>query len=384
MNRTQRTQRNFGARVLALIVFAALCMPASAGAQNRRGGSGRGGDSGGPSDPDLQLGIDLTRQGKFTEAIQHFLTAQARLGNDDFVLNFNLALCYVATGQSKPAVALLNNIRASGRDNTEIENLLAQAYIGDGQQEKAFGAFQSAVRMSPKDEKLYLYIADACMERGNFDAGLKIIDTGVQRLPKSAPLHLDRGLFLVQLDRVDEAQKDLAEAAKLAPGSDIAYIATAQADLLNGDVSGAVQAGREGVRKPHPHFMLPALYGEAVVRAGIDPQQPEFAEAVAALERSTAERGGYSSAQLALGKLYLQENCVEDAIARLNIAGQLEPDNPAVYSNLVIAYRKHGDTVHAQEAAAMLARVNALQAQRIAEAKGDTKAGYAARTPHSL
>ncbi|HET9401166.1 MAG TPA: tetratricopeptide repeat protein [Candidatus Acidoferrales bacterium] len=381
MKLTERTQRIFRARVLALVVFAALCMSTSAGAQNRRGGGGRGGDSSGQGDPDIQLGIDLTRQGKFAEAIRHFLAAQARVG-DDFVLDFNLSLCYVATGQFKPAIALLNHVRAGGRDATEIENLLAQAYIGDGQQDRAFEAFQSAVRISPKDEKLYLYIADACMQSGNFDAGLKIVETGVNRLPKSAPLHLDRGLFFVQLDRVDDAQRDLVEAAKLAPGSDIAYIATAQADLLSGDVSGAVQAGREGIRKPHPHFMLPALFGEAVVRAGIDPQQPEFSEAVSALEKSTAERGGYSSAQLALAKLYLLENRIEDAIARLNIAGQLEPDNPAVYSNLVIAYRKRGDAAHAQEAAAMLARLNALQAQKIADAKGDTKAGYAARTPH--
>lgn len=382
MKLTRRTQRICRARVLALVAFAALCMSTSAGAQGRRGSGGRGGDSSGQGDPDIQLGIDLTRQGKFTEAIQHFLAAQARVG-DGFVLDFNLALCYVATAQFKPAIALLNNIRAGGRDATEIENLLAQAYIGDGQQDRAFEAFQSAVRMSPKDEKLYLYIADACMQSGNFEAGLKIVEAGIDRLPKSAPLHLDRGLFFVQLDRVDDAQRDLTDAAKLAPGSDIAYIATAQADLLSGDVSGAVQAGREGIRKPHLHFMLPAIFGEAVVRAGIDPQQPEFSEAVTALEKSTAERGSYSSAQLALAKLYLQENRIEDAIARLNIAGQLEPDNPAVYSNLVIAYRKRGDTTHAQEAASMLARLNALQAQKIAEAKGDTKAGYAGRTPHN-
>ena len=371
------------ARIIAVFVSLALIYPALAGAQGRRGGGGRSGEGAGQSDPDLQIAIDLTRQGKFTEAIQHFLVAQNRIG-DDFALDFNLSLCYVATGQFKPAIALLNRVRTNGRDTTEIENLLAQAYIGDGQQEQAYTAFQSAARMSPKDEKLYLYIADAAMNSGAFDLGLKVVEMGVNRLPKSAPLHLERGLLFVQLDQPDRAQQDLAQAAKLASGTDIGFIALTQADLLSGDVAGAVRAGREGIRKPHPHFMLPALFGEAVVRAGVDPKQPEFLEAVAALEKSTAERPSYSSAQLALGKLYLQANRLDDAIARLSAAGELEPDNAAVYSNLVIAYRKRGDNTHAQEAAAMLARINALQAQKIANAKGDTKAGYAARTPHNL
>jgi predicted Zn-dependent protease len=369
------------ARIVAAFVSLALLYPSLACAQSRRGSGGRSGEGSGQGDPDLQVAIDLTRQGKFTEAIQHFLVAQNRIG-DDFALDFNLSLCYVATGQFKPAIALLNRVRTNGRDTSEIENLLAQAYIGNGQQDQAFAAFQSAARMSPKDEKLYLYIADSAMNTGASDLGLKVVEIGVDRLPKSAALHLERGLLFVQLDHPDEAQQDFAQAAKLAAGTDIGFIALTQADLLSGDVAGAVRAGREGIRKPHPHFMLPALYAEAILRAGIDPAQPEFAEAVAALEKSTAERAGYSSAQLALGKLYLQANRLDDAISRLNLAGQLEPDNPAVYSNLATAYRKRGDSAHAQQAAAMLARINALQAQKIADAKGDTKAGYAARTPH--
>lgn len=370
------------ASIAALLATMMGCIPAAAGAQNRRGGGGRGGDASGQSDPELQVAIDLTRQGKFNEAIPHFLAVRARIG-DDFALDFNLSLCYVATGRFKPAIELLNSVRANGRDTTEIENLLAQAYIGDGQQDQGFAAFQNAARMSPKDEKLYLYISDACMNSGAYDLGLKIVAMGVDRLPKSAPLHLERGLLFVQLDHVDDAQRDLEQAAALAPGSDIAYIATTQRDLLSGDVLDAVRAGREGIHKSHPHFMLPALYGEAVVRSGIDPKQPEFSEAVEALEKSTAEHSGYSSAQLSLGKLYLQENRLDDAIARLTIAGDLEPENPAVYSNLVIAFRKRGDTARAQEMATVLARLNALQAQKIADAKGDTKAGYAARTPHN-
>ena len=368
--------------LLAAIVLAALQlgMAARASAQSRRGSGSRGDSSQG--DHDLQLAIDLTRQGKFTEAIQHFQTAQTRLGADNFVLNFNLALCYVATGQFKPAITLLNGVRAGGRDTTEIENLLAQAYIGDGRLDDAFTAFQSAARMSPKDEKLYLYISDACMDSGAFDLAVKITDIGVQRLPKSAPLHLARGLLFVQLDRVDDAERELSQAATLSPGSDVAYVAAVQDDLLTGNVADAVRAGREGIHKSRPHFMLPALYGEAIVRAGIDPAQPEFTEAVSALEKSAAERPNYSGAQLTLGKLYLLQNRLDDALARLTAASRLDPQNPAVYANLAIAYRKHGDASRAQEMSAVLAKLNALQAQKIGDAKGDTKAGYAARTPH--
>ena len=119
-----------------------------------------------------------------------------------------------------------------------------------------------------------------------------------------------------------------------------------------------------------------ALLGEALLRSGAAPSQAEFEEAQQALETAISERPNYLSSQLALGKLYLFEGRTADAIVHLEIARNLGPNNPAVYSKLAAAYRKAGDLPKAQDALATLAKLNQEQAERIRTAPGDRKAGY--------
>lgn len=123
--------------------------------------------------------------------------------------------------------------------------------------------------------------------------------------------------------------------------------------------------------------MLLTLLGEALLRSGVTPGQPEFDEARNALEKAVAERSNYPSSQLSLGKLYLTAGRLDDAITHLEIARQLNPGNPAIYSNLAIAYRKQGKLSQAQDALATLAKLNEAQAEKIRNASGDRRAGYA-------
>src|SRR5205823_13668436 len=75
---------------------------------------------------ELQAGIELTRGGHFAEAIAHLLEAQGRVSNE-YAAEFNLALCYVGTGQFHKGISVLIRLRGQGRENASVENLLAQA-----------------------------------------------------------------------------------------------------------------------------------------------------------------------------------------------------------------------------------------------------------------
>src|SRR6266436_10261239 len=77
------------------------------------------------AESELQAGTELTRSGHFAEAIAHLLEAQGRVSNE-YAAEFNLALCYVATGQFAKAIPLLSRLREQGHENASVENLLAQ------------------------------------------------------------------------------------------------------------------------------------------------------------------------------------------------------------------------------------------------------------------
>jgi predicted Zn-dependent protease len=324
---------------------------------------------------ELQTGTDLTRRAEFTEAIPHLVAARGRVVND-YAADFNLALCYVATGQPQRAIPLLTGLRDRAHDNADVNNLLAQAYIGELQEQKAMDALKRAASLTPTNEKLYMFVADACMGKQAYPLGMQVVDLGLKNLPNSAQLHFERGMFLTLADRFDDAKGDFDKVRSLAPESEVAYIAGAQEAMFAGNISEAVRVSRRAIANGHRHFLLLTLFGEALLRSGVAPGQKEFEEARQALETAVAERPNYPSSQGALGKLYLLGGQTPDAITHLEKARALSPGNPAVYPSLASAYRKAGDLQKAQEALGTLAKLNEAQAERIRTALGETKTSY--------
>ena len=76
-----------------------------------------------------------------------------------------------------------------------------------------------------------------------------------------------------------------------------------------------------------------------------------------ALEQSAKEQPGYSTTQIALGKLYLREGRYKDAAEHLEIGRRLEPSNPAVYTSLATAYNGLGEREKAREMSQQVGRL---------------------------
>jgi predicted Zn-dependent protease len=337
---------------------------------------------------ELRKGTALTRRGSFADAIPHLLAARGQVSNE-YGVNFNLALCYVGTRQFKSAIEILNGLRSSGRDGGDVENLLAQAYVGNAQPQEALASLQKAAALSPQNEKLYAFVADACMDRKDYHLGITVLDIGLRNLPQSARLHYERAMFLTQLDEPDQAKQDFELARKLEPEGEIGFLAVAHEQLFAGDILEAIQTARAGIKKGYENHALLTVLGEALIRSGVSPGRPEFVEAQTVLEKTVAEQPNDATSQIALGSLYLAAGRLEDAIVHLEKARSLDHGMPSVYANLSKAYQRHGDVQQAQDALAMLQKLNLDQAERISSAPGDRKLGYAGHgvmedegTPH--
>jgi tetratricopeptide (TPR) repeat protein len=325
------------------------------------------------AEADLRAGIALTQRGSFEEAIPHFLSASGRV-SDEFALDFNLALCYVATGEFAKAIPALNALHSGPHESAAVENLLAQAYAGNGQADEAFDALRRAAAFTPRDEKLYLFVADAFLKHQEDVQSLRVIELGLQHLPESARLHYERAYLLSMLDDFDGAKPDFERATQLAAHSEIGYLAEAQKNLLAGNLAEAIRVSRIARMEGKQDYQLLAILGEALIRMGAIPGQPEFAEARTALEKSIAARSNYASSQIALGHVELLEGKLDTAMAHLENGRRLSPRNPAVYPLLASAYRKAGKVDQADAMLTILAKLNQEQAQKIRTAPGDSKA----------
>jgi predicted Zn-dependent protease len=313
---------------------------------------------------ELRAGTSLTSQGHFAEAVPHLLAARGHVV-EEYAASFNLALCYVALRKPQAAVPILDELQREGRATPAVWNLLAQAYAGDHQDAKAFEALKRAAAATPDDEKLYAYVADACVDAHANELGLKVVDLGLGNIPNSARLHYQRAVFLTGLDDFQKARRDFDLATQLAPDSEISYISSAHEALIEGNLTQVIRTAREAIAKHKDGYILLSMLGQALIRSGVDVGQPEFGEAQNALEKSIAERPDYSQSRISLAQLYLMDGRVDDAVAQLDSARSLDPQNPAVYSNLAAALRRKGDTKRLGEVLAILARLNQQQVTQI-------------------
>jgi tetratricopeptide (TPR) repeat protein len=329
------------------------------------------------AESELQAGTKLTREGRFADAIPHLLAARGHVVND-YAASFNLALCYAGTRQFDKSLEILQSLRKTGHETAEVENLLAQSYIGKSQPKPAFEALQRAASMTPANEKLYLFVGDACMDRHDYALGLRVADLGLTNVPDSARLHYQRGLFLSLLDEFDQARTDFDLARKLSPASEISYLSAANEELYSGNPAKAAESAREGVGKGYDNPTLLTILGESLIRIGVRPGEPGFAEAQSSLEKAVAVRPADENAQISLGKLYLLADRLGDAVVHLEKARDLDSENPSVYASLAKAYQRHGDLLLAHEALVTLEKINKAQAERISSAPGDHKVSYAA------
>jgi predicted Zn-dependent protease len=317
---------------------------------------------------ELQTGTQLTTHGDLQQAIPHLLAAQ-HAGIEPYATGVNLGICYLGTGNYRQAIVVLQALDDSGLGSATVDNLLAQAYIGNAQLEDALRTVRRAAGRTPTDEKFYAYLADACSDHKDYSLGLQIVDQGLQELPASARLHYERGLFLSELGSFEEGgDSEFDRAAQLAPDSYIGFLALVQKDLYEDDFPAADKVLRQAIQSGHRDYRMLSLLGTVLLHEGAAPGDAHFAEAQNALETSAQENPSYSATQIALGKIYQLENKPQKAIDHLEIGRRLEPDNPAVYANLASAYDRLGD--HAQ------ARLMRLQIGRLlAEKKSSGSAG---------
>ncbi|HEX4007804.1 MAG TPA: tetratricopeptide repeat protein [Acidobacteriaceae bacterium] len=310
------------------------------------------------SDPqqDLHAGAALTRQGDLQRAIPHLLAAQ-HAGLDPYAVGVNLGICYLGTLQYKQAIAILLPLRDSSARAVTVNNLLAQAYLGDGQPRLAYQAFLDAAAAAPGDESLYAYMADASTDHQNYALGLQVVDRGLRNLPNSARLHYERAVFLARLGRFEECKPEFDRAAQLAPQNYIGFLALVQKDLYEDDFPAADKVLHQALLAGQRDYRLLSLLGTVLLHEGAAPGQPQFAEAQSALEESARERPDYSATQIALGKIYLMENRPRDAIDHLEMGRHLEPNNASVYANLASAWEQLGDPTKARAMRAQVGRI---------------------------
>lgn len=302
----------------------------------------------------FDAGMLFANMGRYKEAASQF--ELARKGYPDpYQVAFNLTLAYVRMRDFQPAIRTAQGYLAQGDPRAELYNLLAQALEGSGQTMEAYNALRTATKLDPKDEDNYLDLSALCVDHANYDLGMEIVDIGISYLPRSDRLHFQRGTLLAIKGQSAQAAADFETAGKLAPEKSLPAVAQGLVLLEMGEPAKSVTLLRQKAAEPRADYLVFYIFGEALTRTGAAQGSPEEIEAVKALERSIHLNPNFAQSRGLLGKLLLRAGEVDRAVAELEKALELDPEETNSAYQLAQAYRRKGNTARAKE---LFARVD--------------------------
>jgi tetratricopeptide (TPR) repeat protein len=304
--------------------------------------------------------VAMGRAKQYSDAARMFGSVRGSY-KDPYQAGYNQLLMLINAGDQPAAAALADELLATNPRRAELQSLAAQAFAKAGRVKDAYDALRLATVLEPANQDHYLDLATICTDHENYDLALEIVDIGLQKIPASWVLHLQRGVLWAMKAQLEQAEAAFDTARRMAPDRSAPYAALAMVWMQTGRTPKAVETLRVEARRRSRDHVVPYMFAVALIRSGIDPAAPEAAEAVAALRKSIAANSSFAPAHSELGRLLLKRDDVDGAIVELERATMLDPEATAALYNLAQAYRSKGDRQRATE---LLARVNKLNAEK--------------------
>ena len=274
-------------------------------------------------------------------------------GGESHGLRYNLGLALHEAGRAEEAVeVLLAAVAANAAPDIDTLSLLADAQHAAEDPPGALATLRRAIRSYPRSERLYLQLAELCIEHGAYDLGIEIVEIGSKNIPDSFRVLTMRGILLAELGRYDEAEA----AFQVAADADVQSAAVGLSLTLQktGRLDESLEVLRARVEEAPDDVIARFFFAQALIKQGVEPGSVEFQEARDGLLLAAERLPREAAPRIELGKLYLTAKQPALAIDILEQAVGLAPDDRQATYNLMIALRRVG---RSEDAAAQAVRM---------------------------
>ena len=285
--------------------------------------------------------VELRQTEKAIPIFQRILASHP----DDPRARRGLAIVQLAAEQPEAALSTLQPLLLTGDPDVSTMQLAAAVYEAKKETPNAVKVLHDAIVKDPHNVALYVDFANIAMTHQSFQAGVDLINAGLNLEPKAADLFLARGVLYVQMADYEKAEADFAKAEFLDPHQSLS--AAAQGMLAEeqnqNDPDRALATIRSKlVKKPGDAFLW-YLQAAILSQKAPAPGSPEFQQAVQSAKTAIALQHTLSVAHNVLGKLYLQAGQNALAIKECRLALQGNPNDQTALYHLIVALRKTND-----------------------------------------
>jgi Flp pilus assembly protein TadD len=163
------------------------------------------------------------------------------------------------------------------------------------------------------------------------------LDTSMLRSdPSNAGAHMNLGITLSNLDRMEEGERALRDSIRLNSSNARAHYNLATLQFRQGRLAEAMQSNETAIRLDPSHAKARSSLGVIYTRIGRNE------DAARELEEAVRLEPGYAEGRNNLGMFYGESGRLEEALAEFQQASRLRPDLATIHRNLATAYMKLG------------------------------------------
>jgi tetratricopeptide (TPR) repeat protein len=166
-----------------------------------------------------------SRLGQNGKALADLDKARAKDGQLER-LAYQRALVLDQMNRSAEALTILKDLAAKNPDSDSL-NLLAHVARKNGDFGLAMQSLREAAKLDPTKEDNYLDFSTICADYGNYPLALEAASVGLEHIPNSYRLLVQKGVVLENLGRLEEAEESLRNASQLQTDNSVALLSLA-------------------------------------------------------------------------------------------------------------------------------------------------------------
>ena len=222
---------------------------------------------------------------------------------------YQRALLLDQMNRSQEALTILKDLAAKNPDSDSL-NLLAHIAQKNGDFGLAMQSLQQGAKLDPAKEDNYLDFSTICADYGNYPLALEAASVGLEHLPNSYRLLVQKGVVLENLGRLEEAEESLRNASQLQTDNSVALLSLAIIQTHGGQLQDAQATLRSALEKFPDNYYMHYHLGKILVQLeeGRSADPGLEAKAKHAFQQAIRFNPSYADSYYQLSKLYLRES----------------------------------------------------------------------------
>lgn len=240
----------------------------------------------------------------------------------------------LAAGNYRQALTELEKISPP---TARWHSLASRVYDGLDDPARAVAQAQAALELDPNNESHHLQLAQVFLARNTPQPAYEILSEAQPLFPDSLLIRLGKGLALKELQRYEEAEKELLECLRRNPSFGLALDTLGTVYVHTKRYEDAARAAERYLKDNPQDFR--GYYYLAAGRDGLklDPKETEKI-----LRQAIQLKPDFAASHALLGKVLLEDGRTAEAAAALEQATRLRPDYSPAHYHLATAYRRLG------------------------------------------